>query len=114
MNFDEFRGQFERLLGKLKEYSVIDTGTIVLETIYKRSKLYYAVAKVPLNSIIFDQRQDFNIDGDRTKIYLSICFEFLLSWYTKSRWTSILHNEMIRMNDYESIEIDHYIELPNQ
>lgn len=78
----------------------------------KRSKFYYAVSKVPLSNVIFDQRQDFNVEGDRTKIYLSICFEFLLSWYTKTRWTSILHNEMIRMNDYETIVIDHYIELP--
>jgi len=40
MNFDDFRNQFERLLGRLKEYSIIDTGTTVLETVYPETTFF--------------------------------------------------------------------------
>jgi len=85
--------------------------TNLCEEYCKRSKYYYAIAKVPLSDIIFDERSDLNYEGDRTNAYLSLCFEFLLSWYTQQRWSSILHNEKFRINDYSTVTIDHYIEL---
>lgn len=77
----------------------------------KRSKYSYAIVKIPLKNIIFDERNDLNIDEDRTKIYLSLCFEFLLSWYEGTRYYSRLHNEVIRLDDYAEVSVDHYIEL---
>ena len=79
----------------------------------KRSKYFYAIAKIPLKNIIFDERNDLNIDEDRTKTYLSLCFEFLLSWYEGTRYYSRLHNEVIRLDDYAEVSVDHYIELVN-
>lgn len=79
----------------------------------KRSKYFYAIVKIPLKNIIFDERNDLNIDEDRTSIYLSLCFEFLLSWYEGTRYYSRLHNEMLRLDDYAEVSVDRYIELVN-
>ena len=77
----------------------------------KISKYYLAFAKVPLNEVIFDD-MELNIKEDRTKQYLALCFQFLLSWYTRgSKWNRSLYNTMIRMNDYTFVNIDHYLEL---
>lgn len=77
----------------------------------KKSKYYCAIAKVKLHDVIFDERSDLNVQGDRTKKYLSLCFEFLLSWYNQTKWSNILHNERLRLDDYSSLAVDHYIEF---
>ena len=89
-------------------------GTNLSEEYRKRTKYYLALAKVPLKDIIFDDRPDLNIEGDRTNAFLTVCFEFLLSWYSRTRWSQYLHNEIIRINDYSSVCVDHYIELPSR
>ena len=78
---------------------------------YKKcSKYYLAIAKVPLNKIIYDD--GLNNGRDRTKQYLAHCFQFLLSWYTGDfQWSKNLYNVMIRMNDFEFVNVDHYLEL---
>lgn len=76
----------------------------------KRSKYCLAIARVPLNKIIYDDGSNTGID--ETKLYLAHCFRFLLSWYTRgNRWNRSLYNAMIRMGDYELVNVDHYLEL---
>lgn len=77
----------------------------------KISNYYLVIVKVPLSDIIFDEREDLNVPGDRTKMYLSACFEFLLAWYSKGNYCCYLHNEKLRLSDYTSIEVDHCIKL---
>lgn len=88
--------------------SFLDTN--LCEEFFKISKYYFAICEVPLQKVIFDGRDDLNSCLNRTKSYLSLCFEFLASWY-RHESDSILPNTMLRMDDYTKIKVDHYIEL---
>ena len=85
-------------------------GTHLCDDYCKSSKYYYAICKVPLQQVIFDGREDLNSSLNRTKSYLSSCFEFLAEWYSLEEDGS-LSNLVLRMDDYTSIKVDHYFEV---
>lgn len=77
----------------------------------KRSKYYFAIAMVPLTDVIFDEYSEQYYEDNKTSAYLAFCFKFLLDWYNCPAWSCSLSNEVLRLNDYSSVTIDHYIEL---
>lgn len=76
----------------------------------KKTKYYFALAQVPLNSVIVDANNGSSEYSFSTEKYLSRCFEFLLEWYLKDAY-SLFFNPMIRMNDSSPVAVDYYIEL---
>lgn len=76
----------------------------------EQSNNYFALCRVPLNKVIFDGRDDINAVVDRTKIYLTLCFDAIFDVFI-SHDDRIGKNYMIQLNDYESIPVEKYIEI---
>ena len=85
--------------------------TNLIEEYQKHSKYYFAMIRVPLSRIIFDEKKEWNNFEDKTRIFLTCCFEFLMTWYEKTECSLGLYNKMMRLDDYSSAVVDHYIEL---
>lgn len=72
----------------------------------EKSKYYISIFKVKLEDIIFDNITSFNGSINKEINYLILCFMFLSSYYCDS---SSVFNEVIRLNDFQTVEVDHNI-----
>lgn len=94
------------IMGCLERFLKIDG----LQSDYKRlSKYYYSAVLLPLDDMIFDNKESLTDPRDKTIEYLYSCIDFLSDWYNQY---NLLSNRMIRVNDHTSLTIDHNLLLP--
>ena len=77
---------------------------------YKLSNYYYALIKVRLNQIIFDENEDQRMSRDRTKLFLNYCFQAIYNLLYIDKNSGIT-NPMIRLTDAESAIVETYIQI---
>lgn len=82
-------------------------GLNLCEEFCKESTYYVAYSVVNNDEIIYDSNEDLSM-YNRTKLYLTHCFLNIYSSVIKH--FSIDYNPIIRLNDYQSIPVEHYQE----
>lgn len=76
----------------------------------KLSNMYFALSKVSINDVIYDENEQISDLNEKTKTYLSICFKAVYDLFVKSSDT-ILDNAKLRIADDKEIGVDAYIEV---
>ena len=77
---------------------------------YKQSTYYFALIKVSLEHIIFDENEDKKISIDRTKLFLSYCFQAIYNIVFVDNNIGV-SNPIIRLTDVESAMVESYIRI---
>ena len=84
--------------------------TNLSSTFYKISNYYFALIRVDLNQIIFDNSEDKTISCDTTKLFLDFCFQAIYKLLYVGKSGGIT-NPMIRLNDSDSATVESYIKI---
>lgn len=85
-------------------------GTNLSSQFYELSNYYFALMRVRLNKIIFDEKQYTRISHDRTKLFLDLCFQAIYNLLYIDKNSGIT-NPMIRLTDAESAIVETYIQI---